>query len=71
MNHIVFIHFLMGISSLFFFTFVSTKNQIEEIVNNLMKFPVQLRDKCSQLSPGFLYYDEVSLYNVYNKMQFF
>ncbi|VDP35188.1 unnamed protein product [Schistosoma curassoni] len=23
-----------------------------------MKFPVQLRDKCSQLSPGFLYYDE-------------
>ncbi|CAH8677724.1 unnamed protein product [Schistosoma haematobium] len=33
-------------------------NMIEEIVNNLMKFPVQLRDKCSQLSPGFLYYDE-------------
>ncbi|CAH8651463.1 unnamed protein product [Heterobilharzia americana] len=31
---------------------------IEEIVKTLTIFPVQLRDKCSQLSPGFLYYDE-------------
>ncbi|CAH8568386.1 unnamed protein product [Schistosoma turkestanicum] len=34
------------------------RQEIEEIVKNVMKSPVQLRDKCSQLSPGFLYYDE-------------
>ncbi|CAH8873847.1 unnamed protein product [Trichobilharzia szidati] len=36
----------------------TTDNMIEEIVKTLTIFPTQLRDKCSQLSPGFLYYDE-------------
>ncbi|TNN14083.1 Anosmin-1, partial [Schistosoma japonicum] len=36
----------------------ATNSMIEETVKSLKKFPVQLRDKCSQFSPGFLYYDE-------------